>query len=412
MSEAPKNGSRLFRFVIAWAVGSALVLIGGAIFLFVHMRKNQSKLVAITSPSPTQTPVAPKVSQPVAATFSKSVSIALGEEESGHGLTLVQNVGDGRSAVEQIDGVAARALRLEGKRTTLNLYLQIDPAFKQQDASSVRIEVEYLDPNPGTMGIHYDARDTAATANAIYREADAPIRLTGSGAWRKATFRTKDDAAFSNRQNGQSDFRIWAKTPVLFLRNVTVTRQASPSANWTTQFAASNQVNTTLGAEKPDEDGLRHLAYNTDGRTAIENVDGGPCRHLDRMAEGRMFGSCYFAINPSFKAGGLTNARVEIEYFARAERSFRVQFDGMDGDTHQRYLPVLAEGATVMRFGTGADYATAPEIGRWAVATFHLTNAVFRNSQKGGADFRIEVLPPDIYLRRVTVTREDARGAR
>ena len=92
---------------------------------------------------------------------------------------------------------------------------------------------------------------------------------------------------------------------------------------------------------------------------------------------------------------------------AKAERSFRVQFDGMNGDTHQRYLPVLAEGATVMRFGTGADYATAPEIGHWAIATFHLTNAVFRNSQKGGADFRIEVVPPDIYLRRVAVIRED-----
>jgi hypothetical protein len=408
-TSTPQKGSRLFRFVVAWAVGSALVLIGGAIFLFVHMRKNPSKFVAIATPGPS--PVVPEVSQPVAATLSKSVSIALGEEESGQGLKLRNNSGDGSSTVEQVDGVAARALRLEGKRTTLNLYLQIDPAFKQQDASSVRIDVEYLDPNPGTMGIHYDARDTAATANPIYREADAPIRLTGSGAWRKATFRTKDDAAFSNRQNGQSDFRIWAKTPVLFLRNVTVTRQASPSANWTTQFAGSNQVNTILGAEKPDEDGLRHLAYNTDGRTPIENVDGVPCRHLDRMAEGRMFGSSYFAINPSFKAG-LTNARVEIEYFAKAERSFRVQFDGMDGDMHQRYLPVLAEGATVMRFGTGADYATAPEIGHWAVATFHLTNAVFRNSQKGGADFRIEVVPPDIYLRRVTVTREDSTASR
>ncbi len=37
-----------------------------------------------------------------------------------------------------------------------------------------------------------------------------------------------------------------------------------------------------------------------------------------------------------------------------------LQFDGMDGDTHQMYLPVLPEGARVMRFGTGADCAAIP----------------------------------------------------
>jgi hypothetical protein len=28
------------------------------------------------------------------------------------------------------------------------------------------------------------------------------------------------------------------------------------------------------------------------------------------------------------------------------------------------------------------------------------------NSQRDGADFRLEVVPPEIYVRRVTVTRE------
>src|ERR1043165_2407534 len=169
MSEtsASQRGSGLFRFVIIWAVASALVLMGGAIFLFLKARKNQ----VVTDTSPAPKPVAPKPSQPVAYTPSKSASIAPGEEESGHGLTLSQNVRDGGSTIEQIGGVPARALRLEGKRTTPNLYLQIDPAFKKEDVSSVRIEVEYLDPNPGTMGINYAARDSAATATPIYREA-------------------------------------------------------------------------------------------------------------------------------------------------------------------------------------------------------------------------------------------------
>lgn len=87
--------------------------------------------------------------------------------------------------------------------------------------------------------------------------------------------------------------------------------------------------------------------------------------------------------------------------------SIRLQFDGLDGDTHCMYLPVLPEGARVMRLGTGADYATIPNPGVWSMATFHLTNTVFLNSQRDGADFRLEVAPPEIHVRRVTLTRED-----
>ncbi len=72
------------------------------------------------------------------------------------------------------------------------------------------------------------------------------------------------------------------------------------------------------------------------------------------------------------------------------------------------YMPVLAEGARPMRFGTGADYGTIPTSAVWSRATFHLTNAVFLNSQRDGADFRLEVVPPEIYVRRVTLTREAA----
>src|ERR1044072_6624877 len=108
MSEtSPQKGSGLFRFVIIWAVASAMVLMGGAILLFLKARKNH--VVTVVSPAPN--PLAPKPSQPVGYTFSKSVSIALDEEQSGHGLTLCQNVRDGGSTIEQIGGVPARALR-------------------------------------------------------------------------------------------------------------------------------------------------------------------------------------------------------------------------------------------------------------------------------------------------------------
>jgi hypothetical protein len=121
---------------------------------------------------------------------------------------------------------------------------------------------------------------------------------------------------------------------------------------------------------------------------------------------GRYCGSIYFELSKDFKRADPMNARVEIEYLAKADTAIRLQFDGLAGDVHQKYRPVLPVGAKVMRLGTGADYGTIPTPGVWSVATFQLTNAVFMNSQKDGADFRLEVVPPEIYVRRVTVTRE------
>jgi len=42
----------------------------------------------------------------------------------------------------------------------------------------------------------------------------------------------------------------------------------------------------------------------------------------------------------------------------------------------------------------------------WKKASFHIRDGAFENSENGHSDFRIEVVPPDINIRRVTVTRE------
>src|SRR4051812_19040326 len=76
--------------------------------------------------------------------LSNSVSIALGGTEQGYGLKHISNLKDGLTTVETIDGVAARALRLDATRTSLNFYFQIEPAFKEHDLSNVRFEIEYL----------------------------------------------------------------------------------------------------------------------------------------------------------------------------------------------------------------------------------------------------------------------------
>jgi hypothetical protein len=173
----------------------------------------------------------------------------------------------------------------------------------------------------------------------------------------------------------------------------------------------TNCVSVLLGQLSTEAaGGVIHLP-ETGGRgnlTVTQVLAGVPCRLLQRP--GRYSGSFYFEVGSDFKGDGFgsgpMNARVDIDYFAKPDTAFRLQFDGLDGGQHQKYQPVLPVGAKVLGFGTGADYGRAPTTGAWSVATFHLTNAIFMNSQKDGADFRLEVVPPDLYVRRVTVTRE------
>jgi len=176
---------------------------------------------------------------------------------------------------------------------------------------------------------------------------------------------------------------------------------ANPTASGT------NKVSIELGTEATEAaGGIIHLP-ETGGRgnvSTLQVLDGVPCRHLQRP--GRYCGSLFFELSSEFKSKRPMNARVEIEHLATPDIAIRLQFDGIDRNVHRKYQPVLAKGASILRLGTGADYGRVTTSGVWSVAPFHLTNAVFLNSQRDGADFRLEVVPPNIYVRRVTVTHE------
>ncbi len=334
---------------------------------------------------------------------SNSVMMLLGDREVAHGLRQVDDQRDGVTGVEAVGGVSAHALRLEEGRSVSFFYFQIHTSYKQPDLRGAQFEVEYLAPEPGSFGIHYDALDAEDVASPRYREALRPVRFAGTNVWQQAVFHTRGDGLFGNRQNGQADFRLYAKTPVLYVRRVTVTREAVKGEAWPVDFSTSNQVTIALGQEKP-EDGLRHHFDESDGRTQIENLDGVTCRLMRR--ESKTFGFLYFALSPSFKRDRLNNARVDVEYFVQKRTHWRLQFDGVKNDAVHHYVSVLPESAPVVKFGPTTDFARVPEIGSWGTATFHLTNAVFRNGQNGDADFRLEINPAEIYVRRVTVTRE------
>ena len=337
---------------------------------------------------------------------SNSVTILFGDQEEAHGLKHISTEKDGLTQLENYNGVTARALHLTGNRTTLNFYFAIHEAFKRLDLPWARIDVEYLALESGTMGVHYDRQDFDNTGHGRYQEASSPIQLLPGPQWRKATFRTEGDAGFANRENGLSDFRIWAKTPQLYVRRVTVTREHDPDAQWLSAFGRPNIVSVVLGQEKPEAEGLRHLPDAAGGHTTVEFVGGVPCRYINRLREMRLSAALYFALSPSFKQQGLKDARVEVEYLTKTTTYFRLQYDAMDGESHRIYRPALPEKVPVTKLGMGADYAISATPGTWSVATFHLRDAVFENSQRDGADFRIEVIPSEIYVRRVAVMRE------
>lgn len=175
-------------------------------------------------------------------------------------------------------------------------------------------------------------------------------------------------------------------------------------------FSTSNVVSVLLGQESLDL-GLAHLPEEPDGRTTIETVNGVPCRHLNRRPGGSSFGYVYFAIDPTFKTRELSAAQIEVEYLVDATGFLRLQYDAMEGETHRSYKSVVASGGDGVSPGNVVRFTHMAVTNAWQTATFRVTDAFFRNSQNGSADFRLEVTPPEIYVRRVTVTREDGPAA-
>ncbi len=174
----------------------------------------------------------------------------------------------------------------------------------------------------------------------------------------------------------------------------------------TPDFATSNSVSVRLGQERP-EDGLWHLDQVFDGHTTMVRLDGVPCRYLNRTPENKSHGYLYFVMDPTFKGDGLPAARIEVEYFVRQPAYFRLQYGALEGDRYQAYKTGISRGGEVVTWGPGNQTTRIRASNVWQTAAFHIRDGAFLNSQNGGADFRFEVTPAELYVRRVTVARED-----
>jgi len=160
-------------------------------------------------------------------------------------------------------------------------------------------------------------------------------------------------------------------------------------------FFHSNVVSISLGREEM-AGGIGHMPGMPDGQTRIENLQGVPCRYLDprvRSPGGAAY--LYFELSSTFKTVETKAARIDFEYFTLTATTLKVQYDGMEGERHRPFMPAQPGELRV------------PGSPQWRTASFRIKDAAFLNSQNGGADFRLDVIPPEIYVRRVTLTREN-----
>jgi hypothetical protein len=160
-------------------------------------------------------------------------------------------------------------------------------------------------------------------------------------------------------------------------------------------FSSSNKVAVVLGdATTEYGTGLQHLYFENDGLTTATELETVPCRHL-KLDSGE-FGFFYFVIDPTFKKVPVRHARIEVEYYDLKPGTLTLEYDASETKTNANPNPRYTEARPkVLLHGTKA----------WQTATFYVEDATFKNAQNSGADFRLSISPPELYVRRVTVIR-------
>jgi hypothetical protein len=165
---------------------------------------------------------------------------------------------------------------------------------------------------------------------------------------------------------------------------VEIPAPAAVGNNLTAAPVSGTSVSIELGAINQPR-GLVQITGPEDGQTTSAIVGGKACRLLASRPRGR----CYFQISSAVKHPGLMNARIQVEYFAAAPGVLQIQFDG----TLPPKNPHYANGG---RKNFNGD-------GRWETAYFQINDAVFRNGEKAGADFRLTTSSHALYIHSVTV---------
>jgi len=326
-----------------------------------------------------------KPSVPPNYAASNEVRILLGKVNREFGLRQALWDKDGATTPQVIKGQPCQAHKHLPQHADGFIYFTVDPAFKQQNCSTVRIYVDYFDATQGSFDIQYNGHYGRTTKFEPYMSTPKKELQRHTLAWETAEFRLKN-VSFENAQNGNADFRIRIWTPEFYVSRVRVVREDAVEKD--PQSGTLSSVSILLGKTN-QEQGLTQVGDAEDGRTLAAEQGGQECR---KLANTRDWGFLYFAIDPAFKTANPMTAVAEVEYFDGDRGLMQVNYD-QTGDMEGAYRlcpnRVLLQGSHT-----------------WKTATFVMRNAAFENSQNAGADFRIWAVQPCLHIRRVTVRRQ------
>jgi len=155
-------------------------------------------------------------------------------------------------------------------------------------------------------------------------------------------------------------------------------------------YSAAHLLRVTLGATN-QEAGLTQFDW-ADGVTVATNLGGTDGRLLEATPFARRY--LYLRADPSFKWADRMNLQAAVDVLDSAPGELRLEFDGSDA-----------------RAPFQGAYTSSPEVvalsgsGTWRTAVFSLPDARLRNSQSGGADFRLDTGAAGIAVRRVQIVR-------
>ncbi|WP_345349420.1 GH92 family glycosyl hydrolase [Actinoallomurus liliacearum] len=119
----------------------------------------------------------------------------LGATDTECGLRLRDN-GDGHTTPVTVGGRSGRSTT-DGSPYE---YFDVDNTIVPGGHYTATVTIDYYDHGTGNWSLQYDSTDGA------YKQSPS-IAKTGTDTWKTATF-TVDDAAFGNRENAGSDFRL------------------------------------------------------------------------------------------------------------------------------------------------------------------------------------------------------------
>jgi len=181
---------------------------------------------------------------------TNSVSILLGESARGretgdNGLRHpFTGGGDARTTFSNVEGTPCRCLDSSVQHLPKAYFpFRIDPTFKGEEVSNVRIDVDYFDGAAGQAGVFGLQFDASGVGNRIgaYKPCYPNVPLKGSQKWLKATFHVQN-ATFQNAQNVGGDFRLWASPPELCVSRVTVTLEPQAKKETPLEFDSAGEA--------------------------------------------------------------------------------------------------------------------------------------------------------------------------